>query len=62
MLLLVATDGAPELSEVNYTCDYFCCSPPLLLPFFHCRAAAAGCHPEALQEFSKKKDNCDYYW
>jgi hypothetical protein len=53
MLLLVATDAAREFSEVNYTCDYYCCSPLLLLPFFHCRAAAAGCNRSRSRVFEK---------
>jgi hypothetical protein len=52
LLLLVATDGAPELSEVNYTCDYCCCS---LLPFFSVSCCCCWLSPRSCSRVFDKK-------
>jgi hypothetical protein len=54
LLLLVATNAARELSKVNYTCDYYCCSPPLLLPFFSTVVLLLLVGTDAAREFSSE--------
>jgi hypothetical protein len=62
LLLLVATDGAPELSEVKYTCDYCCCSLPLLLPFFPTVVLLLLVFTPKPFESFRLKNTCGYYW